>query len=105
LAQSTPKLGSCLRARSVAARLCRARRRAWAVAHASRAGAIAKPRSNAPFTSLTPRGQTRLNRLLAVDLSISHRERIRVGIVGLSATGGWAATAHVPALAALTATN
>jgi len=26
---------------------------------------------------------------------------IRVGIVGLSANGGWAAEAHVPALAAL----
>jgi predicted dehydrogenase len=29
------------------------------------------------------------------------RDRIRVGIVGLSARGGWAATAHVPALRAL----
>jgi predicted dehydrogenase len=28
-------------------------------------------------------------------------EPIGVGIVGLSAAGGWAATAHVPALAAL----
>ncbi|MFG2857731.1 Gfo/Idh/MocA family oxidoreductase [Streptomyces mirabilis] len=30
-----------------------------------------------------------------------HRELIRVGVVGLSASGGWAATAHVPALAGL----
>src|SRR5258705_7420474 len=30
-----------------------------------------------------------------------HHEPIRVGIVGLSAGGGWAATAHVPALAGL----
>ncbi|MFF4395228.1 Gfo/Idh/MocA family protein [Streptomyces sp. NPDC001480] len=28
-----------------------------------------------------------------------HQEPIRVGVVGLSASGGWAATAHVPALA------
>jgi hypothetical protein len=30
-----------------------------------------------------------------------HQEPIRVGVVGLSASGGWAATAHVPALAGL----
>ncbi|NEW76510.1 Gfo/Idh/MocA family oxidoreductase [Streptomyces rapamycinicus] len=30
-----------------------------------------------------------------------HREPIRVGVVGLSASGGWAAAAHVPALAGL----
>ncbi|MER6074890.1 Gfo/Idh/MocA family oxidoreductase [Streptomyces sp. NPDC001817] len=30
-----------------------------------------------------------------------HREPIRVGVVGLSASGGWAATAHLPALAGL----
>lgn len=30
-----------------------------------------------------------------------HRKPIRVGIVGLSASGGWAAAAHVPALAGL----
>ncbi|MFE5096206.1 Gfo/Idh/MocA family oxidoreductase [Streptomyces sp. NPDC056638] len=30
-----------------------------------------------------------------------HGELIRVGVVGLSASGGWAATAHVPALAGL----
>ncbi|MFD7599234.1 Gfo/Idh/MocA family oxidoreductase [Streptomyces mirabilis] len=29
------------------------------------------------------------------------RELIRVGVVGLSASGGWAATAHVPALTGL----
>ncbi len=31
----------------------------------------------------------------------AHQEPIRVGVVGLSASGGWAATAHVPALAGL----
>lgn len=30
-----------------------------------------------------------------------HQKPIRVGVVGLSASGGWAATAHVPALAGL----
>ncbi|MBL3671228.1 Gfo/Idh/MocA family oxidoreductase [Streptomyces sp. M2CJ-2] len=30
-----------------------------------------------------------------------HQEPTRVGVVGLSASGGWAATAHVPALAGL----
>ncbi|MGV4989001.1 Gfo/Idh/MocA family protein [Streptomyces sp. NRAIS4] len=30
-----------------------------------------------------------------------HREPIRVGVVGLSVSGGWAARAHVPALAGL----
>jgi predicted dehydrogenase len=29
------------------------------------------------------------------------QEPVRVGVVGLSASGGWAATAHVPALAGL----
>jgi predicted dehydrogenase len=33
--------------------------------------------------------------------STSDARRIGVGVVGLSATGGWAATAHVPALATL----
>jgi hypothetical protein len=36
-----------------------------------------------------------------VDLSTAHGGPIGVGIVGLSAASGWAATAHVPALAAL----
>ncbi|GAA2373085.1 Gfo/Idh/MocA family oxidoreductase [Dactylosporangium salmoneum] len=31
----------------------------------------------------------------------SHQQPIRVGVVGLSASGGWAASAHVPALAGL----
>ena len=39
--------------------------------------------------------------VVAVNLSPSLPEPIGVGIVGLSAAGGWAATAHVPALAAL----
>ena len=39
--------------------------------------------------------------VLAVNLKTSPPDPIGVGIVGLSAAGGWAATAHVPALAAV----